>query len=87
MPAPPSWSPAIWGDRRKGPSSPKICWHRWPRGWPLLGRDVPLLSDWIDGVQVQPGQVVLLENCRVNVGEKRTLSRWRAGWQRCAISS
>lgn len=37
----------------------------------LLGRDVPLLSDWIDGVQVQPGQVVLLENCRVNVGEKK----------------
>lgn len=37
----------------------------------LLGREVPLLSDWIDGVQVQPGQVVLLENCRVNVGEKK----------------
>ena len=37
----------------------------------LLGRDVPLVADWIDGVQVQPGQVVLLENCRVNVGEKK----------------
>ena len=36
----------------------------------LLGRDVPLLKDWIDGVQVQPGQLVLLENCRMNVGEK-----------------
>ena len=36
----------------------------------LLGRDVPLVSNWVDGVQVQPGQVVLLENCRVNVGEK-----------------
>ena len=35
----------------------------------LLGRDVPLLRDWIDGVQVQPGQLVLLENCRMNVGE------------------
>ena len=37
----------------------------------LLGREVPLLRDWVDGVQVQPGQVVLLENCRINVGEKK----------------
>jgi phosphoglycerate kinase len=37
----------------------------------LLGRDVPLVSDWVDGVNVQPGQVVLLENCRVNKGEKK----------------
>jgi phosphoglycerate kinase len=37
----------------------------------LLGREVPLVADWIDGVQVQPGQVVLLENCRVNKGEKK----------------
>ena len=36
----------------------------------LLGRDVPLVKDWTDGVQVQPGQLVLLENCRMNVGEK-----------------
>ena len=35
----------------------------------LLGRDVPLLRDWVDGVDVQPGQIVLLENCRMNVGE------------------
>ena len=35
----------------------------------LLGREVPLVKDWIDGVQVQPGQLVLLENCRMNVGE------------------
>ena len=35
----------------------------------LLGREVPLLRDWTDGVQVQPGQLVLLENCRMNVGE------------------
>jgi phosphoglycerate kinase len=34
-----------------------------------LGRDVPLRRDWIDGVDVQPGQLVLLENCRMNVGE------------------
>ncbi len=37
----------------------------------LLGRDVPLLRDWIDGVDVSPGKVVLLENCRVNKGEKK----------------
>jgi len=37
----------------------------------LLGRDVPLKSGWVDGVAVQPGQVVLLENCRVNKGEKK----------------
>jgi phosphoglycerate kinase len=36
----------------------------------LLGREVPLLKDWTEGVQVQPGQLVLLENCRMNVGEK-----------------
>ena len=36
----------------------------------LLGRDVPLLANWVDGVTVAPGQLVLLENCRVNVGEK-----------------
>ena len=35
----------------------------------LLGVPVPLLRDWVDGVQVAPGQVVLLENCRMNVGE------------------
>ncbi|HBD19404.1 MAG TPA: phosphoglycerate kinase, partial [Arenimonas sp.] len=35
----------------------------------LLGREVPLVKDWVDGVQVQPGQLVLLENCRMNVGE------------------
>ena len=37
----------------------------------LLGRDVPLVAHWVDGVDVQPGQVVLLENCRVNKGEKK----------------
>ncbi len=37
----------------------------------LLGRTVPVLQNWVDGVSVQPGQVVLLENCRVNVGEKK----------------
>jgi phosphoglycerate kinase len=37
----------------------------------LLGREVPLVSNWIDGVQVAPGQAVLLENCRLNKGEKK----------------
>jgi len=37
----------------------------------LLGRDVPLRSDWVDGVQVAPGQLVMLENCRLNKGEKK----------------
>ena len=35
----------------------------------LLGRDVPLVKDWVDGVDVAPGQLVLLENCRMNIGE------------------
>ena len=37
----------------------------------LLGREVPLVSDWVDGVDVRPGQLVLLENCRLNKGEKK----------------
>ena len=37
----------------------------------LLGREVPLLANWVDGVDVKPGQLVLLENCRVNKGEKK----------------
>ncbi|MCC4621465.1 phosphoglycerate kinase [Xanthomonas cassavae CFBP 4642] len=44
----------------------------------LLGVDVPLVRDWVDGVDVAQGQVVLLENCRMNVGEGKddqTLAR------------
>ena len=37
----------------------------------LLGRPVPLVSNWVDGVDVAPGQLVMLENCRVNPGEKK----------------
>ena len=37
----------------------------------LLGQPVRLQQNWIDGVQVNAGEVVLLENCRVNVGEKK----------------
>jgi len=35
----------------------------------LLGQEVKLVKDWVDGVDVAPGQIVLLENCRMNVGE------------------
>jgi phosphoglycerate kinase len=44
----------------------------------LLGRPVTLKTDWVDGVQVAPGEVLLLENCRLNKGEKKndeTLAR------------
>lgn len=37
----------------------------------LLGMQVRLVPDWVDGVSVEPGEVVLLENCRGNVGEKK----------------
>jgi phosphoglycerate kinase len=37
----------------------------------LLGRNVPLVRDWLDGVEVKPGEVVLLENVRFNKGEKK----------------
>jgi phosphoglycerate kinase len=37
----------------------------------LLKAKVPLIRDWVDGVDVKPGQVVMLENCRVNKGEKK----------------
>jgi len=52
----------------------------------LLGREVALVQDWIDGVDVMPGQIVMLENCRLNVGEKKndeTLARKMA--QLCDI--
>ncbi|MDI1269047.1 MAG: phosphoglycerate kinase [Polaromonas sp.] len=37
----------------------------------LMQREVPLKSGWVDGVDVAPGEFVLLENCRVNPGEKK----------------
>jgi phosphoglycerate kinase len=37
----------------------------------LLGKPVPLVTDWVEGVAVTPGQVLLLENCRLNKGEKK----------------
>jgi phosphoglycerate kinase len=37
----------------------------------LLGRDVPLVKDWLDGVAIEPGHLVLVENVRFNKGEKK----------------
>jgi phosphoglycerate kinase len=37
----------------------------------LLGIGIPLIAGWVDGVEVKPGQVVMLENCRLNIGEKK----------------
>jgi len=42
----------------------------------LMGRTIPVVANWVDGVQLDgkalvPGQLVLLENCRVNKGEKK----------------
>ena len=37
----------------------------------LMQRDIPVVSDWVDGVEVQPGQLVMLQNCRLNKGEKK----------------
>ena len=39
----------------------------------LMQRDVPLVSGWVDGVNVKPDQLVLLENCRLNPGEKKNV--------------
>lgn len=37
----------------------------------LLGQDVPLVKDWLEGVDVEAGQLVLVENVRFNIGEKK----------------
>jgi phosphoglycerate kinase len=37
----------------------------------LMQREIPLVADWVDGVDVKPGQIVMLENCRLNRGEKK----------------
>ena len=37
----------------------------------LMHREIPLLPNWIDGVDLKPGQLVMLENCRLNQGEKK----------------
>jgi phosphoglycerate kinase len=37
----------------------------------LMQREIPLVSDWVEGVDVAPGQIVMLENCRLNRGERK----------------
>jgi phosphoglycerate kinase len=37
----------------------------------LMDRDIPVIAHWVDGVEVQAGQLVMLENCRLNPGEKK----------------
>jgi phosphoglycerate kinase len=37
----------------------------------LLGMEVPVVANWVGGVDIQPGELVMLENCRVNKGEKK----------------
>ena len=53
----------------------------------LLGVEVPLVRDWVGGVQVAPGSIVLLENCRMNVAKARTMKRWRRSTPRSAMCS
>ena len=43
----------------------------------LLGREVPVVQDWVDGVEVKPGELVVLENCRCNVGERSAMRRFQ----------
>jgi phosphoglycerate kinase len=37
----------------------------------LMGLEIPVVADWVDGVTVSSGQLVMLENCRLNKGEKK----------------
>ena len=37
----------------------------------LMGRTIPVIANWTEGVNLAPGQLVMLENCRVNPGEKK----------------
>lgn len=52
----------------------------------LLGREVPLIKDWLDGgFDVAEGEVVLLENVRFNVGEKKITKPCLSRWLHCAM--
>lgn len=51
-----------------------------------LGIEVALVSDWIDGVDVAPGQLVLCENVRFLNGEKKDDPSWPRKWPICAMS-
>src|SRR5260370_39998221 len=56
------------------------------RLYELLGRSVPLEKDWVNGVEVKPGEGVMLENCRANRGEQNAdeaLSRKMSALREC----
>ena len=50
----------------------------------LLGREVRLAGDWLDGLDAGPGEIVLCENVRFLEGEKADDEGWHGGWRRCA---
>ncbi len=51
----------------------------------LLGRDIQVLDSW-EGYQVKPGELVMLQNVRCNVGEKKkTAKNWARNTPRCAM--
>ena len=52
-----------------------------------LGRNVPLAANWLDGVDVAPGELVLCENVRFNVGEEADDDELRNAWPRSATCS
>jgi phosphoglycerate kinase len=52
----------------------------------LLGRNVSLVKDWLQGVNVEPGEVVLCENVRFNK-RRRTTRPLPGRWPRCATCS
>lgn len=53
-----------------------------------LGRNVPLVADYLGGVDVKPGDIVLFENVRFNKGEKkRTATNWPSNTPPCATCS
>jgi hypothetical protein len=71
-PAPPSWSPATWAVPPKASSSPKTPWPPWPNAWAnCWAVKFPWSPTGSTASTVAPGQLVLLENCRVNKGEKK----------------
>jgi phosphoglycerate kinase len=53
----------------------------------LLGREARLVADWVDGVAVRPGELVVLENCRLNRGEKKNDRHWPRRWRCSAMST
>ena len=53
----------------------------------LLGRQIPLVRDWLDGVDVKPGEIVLFENVRFENGEEADDEELASAWLRSATCS